>query len=122
MFEQTFKNIDNILFKDAGCDSELDYAEQISWMLFLKYLDDLESSRSMEAELEGVDYNYILEEKFRWSTWAQPLKPDGKIDESSKIDGVDLIQFVNKELWPYLRTFVDRDKNTIIPPIFKTAS
>lgn len=113
MFEQTFKNIDDILFKDAGCDSELDYAEQISWMLFLKYLDDLESSRSMEAELKGVDYNFILEEKFRWSTWAQPIKSDGKIDESSKLDGVDLIQFINKELWPYLRTFVEKDKQSI---------
>lgn len=42
MFEQTFKNIDDILHKDAGCGSELDYVEQTSWVLFLKYLDDLE--------------------------------------------------------------------------------
>jgi len=42
MFEQVFKNIDDILHKDAGCSSELDYTEQTSWMLFLKYLDDLE--------------------------------------------------------------------------------
>ena len=42
MFEQTFKNIDDILHKDAGCSSELDYTEQTSWMLFLKYLDDSE--------------------------------------------------------------------------------
>jgi len=42
MFEQTFKNIDDILHKDAGCSSELDYVEQTSWILFLKYLDDLE--------------------------------------------------------------------------------
>ena len=41
-FEQTFKNIDDILHKDAGCGSELDYVEQTSWILFLKYLDDLE--------------------------------------------------------------------------------
>ena len=39
MFEQTFKNIDDILHKDAGCSSELDYVEQTSWILFLKYLD-----------------------------------------------------------------------------------
>lgn len=38
MFEQTFKNIDDILHKDAGCGSELDYVEQTSWVLFLKYL------------------------------------------------------------------------------------
>ena len=43
MFENTFKNIDDILHKDAGCSSELDYVEQTSWVLFLKYLDDLES-------------------------------------------------------------------------------
>ena len=42
MFEQTFKNIDDVLWKEAGCTTELDYTEQTSWLLFLKYLDDLE--------------------------------------------------------------------------------
>jgi type I restriction enzyme M protein len=42
MFEQTFKNIDDILHKDAGCGSGLDYVEQASWVLFLKNLGDLE--------------------------------------------------------------------------------
>jgi type I restriction enzyme M protein len=46
MFEQTFKNIEDILHKDAGCGSELDYVEQTSWILFLKYLDDLERDRA----------------------------------------------------------------------------
>ena len=45
MFEQTFKNIDDVLWKDAGCGSELDYVEQSSWVLFLKYLNDLEKER-----------------------------------------------------------------------------
>ena len=45
MFEQSFKNIDDILHKDAGCGSELDYVEQTSWVLFLKYLDDLEKDK-----------------------------------------------------------------------------
>ena len=45
MFEQTFKNIDNILWKDAGCSTELDYAEQSSWILFLKWLDDYEKEK-----------------------------------------------------------------------------
>ena len=53
MFEQTFKNIDDILHKDAGCSSELDYVEQTSWILFLKYLDDLEKDRKTSAELSG---------------------------------------------------------------------
>ena len=43
MFEQAFKNIDDVLWKDAGCTSEQDYTEQTSWLLFPKYLDALES-------------------------------------------------------------------------------
>ena len=61
MFGQTFKNIDDILHKDAGCRSELDYVEQTSWVLFLKYLDDLEKDRAIGAELTGKDYSPIIE-------------------------------------------------------------
>jgi len=56
MFEQTFKNIDDVLWKEAGCTTELDYVEQTSWLLFLKYLDDLEKDRSVQAELAGRAY------------------------------------------------------------------
>ena len=42
MFEQSFKNIDNLLRKDKGLSTEIDYVEQTSWLLFLKYLEDLE--------------------------------------------------------------------------------
>ena len=66
MFEQTFKNIDDILYKDAGADSELDYIEQTSWVLFLRYLDQLESEKADEAALEGKEYQYILDEQYRW--------------------------------------------------------
>ena len=52
MFEQTFNNIDNILRKDDGCGTELDYVEQSSWVLFLKYLYDLEKAKSIDAQLK----------------------------------------------------------------------
>ena len=64
MFEQTFKNIDDILHKDAGCGSELDYVEQTSWVLFLKYLDDLEKDKATAAELTGKTYTPIIDKKF----------------------------------------------------------
>lgn len=51
MFEQSFKSIGNELHKDAGCSTEMDYIEQTSWLLFLKYLEDLENNRAMKAEL-----------------------------------------------------------------------
>jgi type I restriction enzyme M protein len=59
MFEQTFKNIDDVLWKEAVCTTELDYTEQTSWLLFLKYLDDLEQERALEAELVGKPYDFI---------------------------------------------------------------
>ena len=68
MFEQAFKNIDDVLWKEAGCSSELDYTEQTSWLLFLKYLDDLESAKAMEAELQGKTYEPIIAEEFRWAS------------------------------------------------------
>jgi hypothetical protein len=90
MFEQTFKNIDDILHKDAGCTSELDYTEQSSWLLFLKYLDALEADKATEAVLEGRDYQFILSEPYRWAVWAAPKAADGKIDHNAAMTGDDL--------------------------------
>src|SRR3954464_14720370 len=80
MFQQIFKNIDDVLWKEAGCTTELDYTEQSSWMLFLKYLDDLEHEREQKAELLGERYEYIIDAKHRWSAWAAPKKLDGSFD------------------------------------------
>lgn len=74
MFQQAFKNIDDVLWKEAGCSSELDYTEQSSWMLFLKYLDDLEQERSMVAELRGKPYDFIIDGEHQWSKWAAPKR------------------------------------------------
>lgn len=111
MFEQTFKNIDDILHKDAGCSSELDYTEQTSWMLFLKYLDDFEYERSLAAELEGKEYQYILDEPHRWSSWAAPKDDNGKFDHNRAMTGDDLIDYVDGELFPYLKSFKQRADN-----------
>lgn len=89
MFEQAFKNIDDILWKEAGCASELDYTEQTSWLLFLKYLDGLEQDKAMEAELEGKQYEYILSKPYRWETWAAPKNKDGKLDHNKAMTGDD---------------------------------
>ena len=105
MFEQTFKNIDDVLWKDEGCDSELDYAEQTAWILFLKYLDDLETERANEAELAGKTATPIFDSKYRWSKWAAPKNADGEFDHDTALTGDDLITFVNGDLFPYLKSF-----------------
>lgn len=104
-FEQIFKNIDNVLYTDAGADSEIDYISQTSWVLFLRYLHDLEQDKADAAGLRGNEYVYILDEKYRWPNWAMPKGPDGKIDHHAAMTGDDLIKFVDKELFPYLKSF-----------------
>jgi type I restriction enzyme M protein len=108
VFEQTFKNIDDILHKDAGCTSELDYTEQSSWLLFLKYLEALEQDKAAEAELEGRPYSFILHEVFRWDQWAAPKTPTGQLDHNAAMSGDDLRDFVNLKLFPYLAAFKQR--------------
>jgi type I restriction enzyme M protein len=107
-FLQVFKNVDDILHKDAGCTSELDYTEQSSWLLFLKYLDALEEDRQTQAQLEGKKYSYILDKKYRWGTWAAPRNKAGDIDYNEAMTGKDLVDFVNGELFPYLQGFKQR--------------
>ncbi len=108
MFEQAFKNIDNVLWKEAGCASELDYAEQTSWLLFLKYLDGLEQDRAMEAQLLGRKYAFILDPPYRWESWAAPRDADGKLDHNQALTGDDLRDFVDGQLFPYLHGFRQR--------------
>jgi type I restriction enzyme M protein len=105
MFEQTFKNLDDILHKDAGCSSELDYVEQTSWVLFLKYLEDFEKDRRTKAELAGKTYEDIINKQYRWDVWAAPKTKDGKIDHHKALTGDDLKDFVDGKLIPYLKKF-----------------
>lgn len=108
-FEQVFKNIDDILRLEVP--TALDYTEQSSWILFLRYLDDLEQDKADEAELRGEIYEYILDEEYRWSNWAMPKTADGKLDHHNAMTGPDLINFVDNKLFPYLASFRDKTDN-----------
>jgi len=108
MFEQAFKNIDDALWKESGCTTELDYTEQTSWLLFLKYLDGLEQDKAAEAMLEGKPYSYILDAQYRWESWAAPKDADGKLDHNTAMTGDDLVDFVDRKLFTYLHGFKQR--------------
>src|SRR6266498_1493096 len=115
MFEQAFRNIDDALRKEAGCTTELDYTEQTSWLLFLKYLDGLEQDKADEAALAGKKYSFILDKPYRWESWAAPKGKDGKLDHNSALTGDDIRDFVNQKLFPYLHGFKQKasGSNTI---------
>ena len=101
--DAAFNKLDNVLRQEAGCSGELDYTEQTSWLLFLKYLDDLEHERAQEAELRGETHEPVIDNPdFRWSAWASPKDASGNELTEHELIGDDLVEFVDEELFPYL--------------------
>ena len=94
MFEQAFKNIQDVLRKESG--GVLKYTEQTSWILFLKYLETLEQERAAAATLAGKKHEYILEPQYRWENWACPKGKDGKIDYNKAMTGDDLLDLYRR--------------------------
>ena len=80
----------------------------MSWLLFLKYLDDLEQEKAIEAELVGKPYEFIIDSAHRWTVWAAPTLADGKRDENNMLTAGDLLDYVNRQLFPYLQGFKQR--------------
>ncbi|MFS6826884.1 N-6 DNA methylase [Cyanobium sp. ATX 6F1] len=79
--------------------------EQTSWLLFLKYLDGLEDDKATVAALEGRSTTPILDEPYRWNSWAAPKNASGQLDHHAALTGDDLRDFVNQRLFPYLERF-----------------
>jgi len=109
--ENKINRITDILRRDDGISGAMMYTEQISWILFLKFLNDLEELKNEDAELDGEIYNFILGENYRWNSWASPKDKNGKLDIINASSGEDLLEFVNKELFPYLKGFKSITEN-----------
>ena len=105
MYENAFNQIERELRNEAGIANELDYVEQISWVLFLKYLHDLEAERRDRAELNGEGYTSLVDPDFGWDDWAAPRTAEGGFDHNEALIGDDLIGFVDRDLFPYLASF-----------------
>jgi len=104
MHENAFKRIDDILRNEEGCSTQLDYIEQTSWLIFLKYINDYENDNKKSSILKNKPFKQLIKDEFKWDTWACPKK-DGELDQNSLITGDDLISFIKDELFPYLSGF-----------------
>ena len=82
------KSARDIMRKDKGLNGDLDRLPMLTWIMFLKFLDDLEIQREAEAKLAGNKFKPAIEPPYRWRDWA--AKPDG-------ITGEDLIRFINND-------------------------
>lgn len=103
--QQKINRITDILRRDDGISGAMHYTEQISWILFLKFLDDFEEEKEGEALLNGTEYNRIISEEFQWKNWACPKDSNDKLDLKNAKTGDDLTLFVNNKLFPYLKGF-----------------
>jgi len=103
--QQKIDRITDILRRDDGISGAMHYTEQISWILFLKFLNDFEEEKEGEALLNNTKYEQIITNDFRWSHWACPKTEEGKPDVKTSKTGGDLTQFVNGQLFPYLKGF-----------------
>jgi type I restriction enzyme M protein len=119
------KSARDIMRKDKGLNGDLDRLPMLTWIMFLKFLDDLEQIRETDAKLAGKRFRHTIEPLYRWRDWA--AKPDG-------ITGDELIAFVNNEeargpdgkkgpgLFAYLRSLQGMnggDRRDVIATVFK---
>jgi type I restriction enzyme M protein len=78
-----------ILRKDKGLNGDVDRLPLLTWVMFLKFLDDLEIIHEEESELDGKRYQPIIETPYRWRDWA--TREDG-------ITGDELLAFIGQEV------------------------
>jgi type I restriction enzyme M protein len=116
--QQKIYRITDILRRDDGISGAMHYTEQTSWVLFLKFLDDYESEKEDEAVLSGKGYKPVLDDEHRWSTWACPKTSDGKLDLARAKTGDDLTEYVNGQLFPYLKSFANEAATGVSPRSF----
>src|SRR2546425_11139024 len=82
------KSARDIMRKDKGLNGDLDRLPMLTWIMFLKFLDDLELQREEESKLSGKKFKPAIEPPYRWRDWA--AKSDG-------ITGDELLAFINSE-------------------------
>lgn len=103
--QQKINRITDILRRDDGISGAMHYTEQISWILFLKFIADFEEEKEGEALLNGTEYKRVIAPEYRWINWACPKDEKGKLDIKKAKKGDDLNVFVNTQLFPYLKSF-----------------
>src|SRR6266446_6568322 len=118
------KSSRDIMRKDKGLNGDLDRLPMLTWIMFLKFLDDMEENRKEEATLSGKKFRQAIEPPYRWRDWAN--RPEG-------MTGPELIAFINQEeavrpdgkkgpgLFAYLRSLqsANGDRRDVIAKVFE---
>jgi type I restriction enzyme M protein len=111
--QSVIKTVRDQLRKDAGLSGDADRLPQLTWLLFLKAIDDFDFSHEEE---QGAAYAPVIEPPYRWRDWAAVE------DKTSQMSGDELLAFVNGDLLPYLSRLsgvTESDVRTIVGRIFQ---
>lgn len=81
------KSCRNIMRKDKGMNGDGDRLPMLTWIMFLKFLDDNEQLQEMNSQLEGKKYKPAISNPYRWRDWAK----------DKNLTGDDLLAFINNE-------------------------
>jgi type I restriction enzyme M protein len=118
------KSARDLMRKDKGLNGDLDRLPMLTWIMFLKFLDDMERQRETEAIMAGKRFRPAIEPPYRWRDWA--AKEDG-------VTGDELIAFINQDeavrpdgtkgagLFAYLRSLQSSnggDRRDVIARVF----
>jgi len=98
----------DIMRRDDGTTGILEYTEQLSWMIFLKVFEDVEKRFEEEAKFANRSYQPIIDPAYRWSAWARKDLP-----------GEELIDFIDNQLFPYLKSLRGNPEKEKISAIFQ---
>ena len=130
----TVKSVRDIMRKDKGLNGDGDRLPMLTWMMFLKFLDDLERTHEAVAEIEGRAYRSVISEPYRWRDWASPTTQTLFEKKYIPPTGDDLIAFINNDevtrpdgtrgpgLFAHLRALQGEnpnDRRNVIATIFK---
>lgn len=102
------KTIENKLRKDDNLSGQIDYNEQMAWMLFLKSLDVLEEKREKQGKLADRKFEPILDERYRWRSWMR-----GRMTAEEKFN------FIRGELLPYIRKIDNTPERELVASVFQ---
>ena len=101
--DQAVKSICDIM-RRGNCAGALQYVPELTWILFLRILDEREEREEQEAEALGLPFQPSLEAPYRWRDWGAPERQGNKRQELQNAPPNSFFHFVNTELLPHLKT------------------
>jgi type I restriction enzyme M protein len=96
------------IMRRSNCAGAMQYVPELTWILFLRILDERETHEAENAEAVGADFAPSLKRPYRWQDWAAP---DSQMREKMITHG-KVLGFVNGELLPYLKGLRNRPNST----------